>query len=61
MAGTHSRDANSGIGVLEVLLVSWLLNQPTAGMLALLGSPHLTKQAWFTVKVGMMLAAELIT
>ena len=32
-----------------------------AGMLALLVSPHLAKQAWFTVKVGMMLAAELIT
>ncbi len=30
-------------------------------MLALLVSPHLSKQAWFTVKVGMMLAAELIT
>jgi len=27
----------------------------------LLVSPHLSKQAWFTVKVGMMLAAELIT
>jgi len=30
-------------------------------VLALLVSPHLSKQAWFTVKVGMMLAAELIT
>lgn len=27
----------------------------------MLVSPHLTKQAWFTVKVGMMPAAELFT